>query len=96
MHERLSVLIKATGTIIFCTSTLMLALANTPHISAQNIEHSSGEAPANFIAQPINEKNKSQPGTNAWIQNLPVSWHSHLTPVLQTLLTSIHTKRRPP
>lgn len=83
MHERLSILIKATGTIIFCTSALMLALANTPHISAQSIEHSSGEIPVNFIAQPASGKNKLQPGTNAWIQSLPISWHSHLTPVLQ-------------
>lgn len=82
MQEKLSVLIKATGTIIFCTSALMLVLANTPHIGAHGIERSAEDALANLNSQPASEKNKLQSGANAWIQNLPASWHSHLMPAL--------------
>ncbi len=79
MREKLSLLIKAIGTIVFCTSTLVVLLTNTQTISAHDIKSTVGTAFADSIPSAADENGKAA-NLNHWIQNLPASWHSHLAP----------------
>lgn len=81
MREKLSLLIKAIGTIVFCTSTLVVLLTNMQTISAQDIKSTVGTTLVDPVSNASNERNKATADLNHWMQNLPASWHSHLVPV---------------
>lgn len=93
MWKKISPLIKATCTIIFCTTALTLALAKTDTAGksekqldavfplakiASGHEFSFRIAGAQHSPNNLNNNN-----TNTWMQNLPVSWHSYLLPIAQ-------------
>ncbi len=83
MREKLSLLIKAIGTIVFCTSTLVVLLTNTQTISAHDIKSAVGTTLAGSISSAADENSKAAANLNHWMQNLPASWHSHLAPTTQ-------------
>lgn len=94
MWKKISPLIKATCTIIFCTTALTLALAKThvidkselnPIIDAPLVKIAP-QSPQGFSFQIAGSSRNDVNTTNninSWMHNLPISWHSYLVSVPQ-------------